>query len=59
METNSNSQNRSPADFSNKNPGVHEAVSANGMISGGSGVVEFDDLGATNHTSRFYRISTP
>jgi len=25
----------------------------------GSGIVLFDDLGATNYTSRFYRISTP
>ncbi|MGC3959929.1 MAG: YDG domain-containing protein [Verrucomicrobiota bacterium] len=25
----------------------------------GLGVVEFDDLNATNHTSRFYRVSTP
>jgi uncharacterized repeat protein (TIGR02543 family) len=25
----------------------------------GLGVVEFDDLSATNHTSRFYRVSTP
>lgn len=54
----------------NGNPGQIYHLQASGELgnpwsnlatnaANGSGVIEFNDLGATNHSSRFYRIFTP